>query len=89
METSERNLWATVLLVAISDAKDSAGCGIRECRIAQDWIGTYPSPDFRLVCQLAGLEPDAVHERLLPMALKARADLEKQFAWIKPRRSYP
>ena len=60
----ERNLWATVLQVAINDATDQKGCTHREHVEARRWIGQFPSRNFRTVCFLAGLDPDATHGRL-------------------------
>jgi hypothetical protein len=48
----ERALWATVLEVALSDAQH---------RGDTSWIGTK---DFREVCYLAGLDPEAVADRV-------------------------
>ncbi|MFW5881456.1 MAG: hypothetical protein ACOCTP_02945 [Roseicyclus sp.] len=50
--TGERTLWAEVLLAALRDAEKGRDAG---------WIGTR---DFRLVCTFAGLDPDAVADRL-------------------------
>ena len=52
--SAERALWAEVLLAALRDAEKGKDAG---------WIGTR---DFRLVCTFAGLDPDAVAERLAP-----------------------
>lgn len=61
-----RSLWA---LVVVQGIKDAMGVGIaadsiREPEIqpdAQAWLGT---PDYRHCCALAGLDPDAVLDRL-------------------------
>ena len=50
----ERELWAEVLIAALRDVEKGRDTG---------WIGTR---DFRIVCTLAGLDPDAVAERFAP-----------------------
>ena len=67
-----RELWCAVLTNAV---RDLCGCGttrsaqtlktMAEAReAAEAWVGTWPSRDFRLVCEGAGLEGRAVHDRL-------------------------
>ena len=86
MDCPERQLWATVLRVAIEDALSATGCGIHESRRAQDWIGTFPSINFREVCDLAGLDGDAVHDRVVPAMRDAKAAQEAKYAWLNKRR---
>lgn len=51
-----RNLWGAVLLEAVSDClRPRASAG----EIA--WLG---GANFRMVCALAGFEPDFVHDRV-------------------------
>jgi hypothetical protein len=52
--TPEARLWHAILAHALHDAAKGDDPG---------WIG---SRDFRLVCGLAGLEPEAVAERFDP-----------------------
>ena len=42
-------------------------------------VGTFPNRDFRMVCSLAGIEPDAVHWRFCKMIEngKTRSTKEK------------
>lgn len=61
---AERNLWATVLLVAINDAKNTVGCSQQEHLEARSWFGQHPSRHFRQVCNLAGLDADAAHRKI-------------------------
>ena len=67
-----RALWTAVLTNAL---RDLCGCGtgkgadtqnVRAAAraAAEAWVGPWPRRDFRLVCDLAGLEPEAVHDRL-------------------------
>ena len=58
-----RNLWEDVLRRALADAVTTGGCaaGLSMSRGVQAshqrWLG---SRDFRIVCALVGLEPEAV-----------------------------
>ena len=36
----------------------------RACELAEAWVGDYPTRNFCEVCDLAGLNSDAVHARL-------------------------
>ena len=60
---SERGLWVGVILVLVADL-----CSQRvhsfERDAAEQWIGTWPSRDFKMVSALAGIDPDALHDRL-------------------------
>lgn len=57
METPERNLWAAVVLSALSDAK-STNPDTR-ARVAR-WVGGY---DFRVVCGYAGVDDEITAEK--------------------------
>ena len=85
MGSPEQNLWSSVLLLAVTDATSSVGCGVRESRKAQSWIGDYPSRDFREICNLAGLDSDAVHDRVHPYIQVTKKEQEEKYAWLKPR----
>ena len=53
----------------------------RACELAEAWVGDYPSRNFCQVCDLAGLESDAVHaqlRRLLALPEHIRADYTYQ-----------
>lgn len=58
-----RTLWQEVLRQCLMSAIDvQLGARISASRATPSWIG---SPDFAIVCDLAGFEPSAVAERLL------------------------
>jgi hypothetical protein len=70
----ERSLWCAVVLAAIDDAigrripVDSASATTR-ARVrdeARDWL-LKPNRDFDFVCSLAGFDPDAVREGVVPL----------------------
>jgi hypothetical protein len=66
--TGERSLWAAVLQQAIEDAtlvevEHWSRDRIMNARGARSWLADC-RPDFRHVCYLAGLDPDAVNEAL-------------------------
>ena len=80
-----RALWRCVLVRAVLDL---CGTGVHraELRAAELWVGDWPSPAFRNVCEMAGVDSDRTHselKRLLPMSPKERA------AEIKARRRRP
>ena len=61
----EQDLWAAVLHRAVEDILGtSAHSEYQEHREAVRWLHTYQSRDFRQVCALAGLDSDAVFDRL-------------------------
>lgn len=60
----EHQLWATVLLTVVHDLCATSPFNWKEQREAERWVGSFPSRDFREVVSLAGLDPDAVWERL-------------------------
>lgn len=56
----ERRMWQSVIEQAFSDAMrpdPKNQNDLREKRIAANWIRSC-GPDFRLVCDLAGMDPD-------------------------------
>lgn len=64
-----RDLWRCVLIRAVLDL---CGSGVRcaEQQAAELWVGDWPSPAFREVCEMAGVDPDRTHaelNRLLPL----------------------
>ncbi len=66
----ERELWQQVLLQAVNDALHGVPGGmsnkavrIRDTHAARDYL-TTPSQDLSMVCNLAGLDPVAVIERM-------------------------
>ena len=62
----EQVLWAHVLLTQVRDLCARHG-EFHARRDAERWVGDYPSVDFRAVVSLAGLDPQAVWERLHAM----------------------
>lgn len=79
--TVMRQMWGEVLQRALDDAfgavvgSTSGHTAEAERKRARDWIGTR---DFREVCELAGIEPEAVLAAIqtgaLQQRVKARAD---------------
>lgn len=61
------NLWRTVLMTAVKEALTGEGVTgtlvqrIRQIESARRYISDY-GRDFREVCSLAGLDPEAVHD---------------------------
>nr|WP_309504313.1 hypothetical protein [uncultured Roseovarius sp.] len=58
----ERALWLEVLIRGLEDAAGRAECSasrMLDALVAQRWIGT---PDFREVCENAGMDPDFIQE---------------------------
>ncbi|HNU82340.1 MAG TPA: hypothetical protein PKO05_02760 [Thermoanaerobaculia bacterium] len=86
MRTPERDLWASVVQQAISEATEqepkkeqspgknhkhrSQNAALRTA--ARKWL-LGNSDDFRAVCEYAGMNPDAVRERMEKLLKKARA----------------
>ena len=65
-----RTLWRCVLIRAVLDL---CGTGVHraELRAAELWVGDWPSPAFRAVCENAGVDPDRTHAEmrlLLPLS---------------------
>lgn len=85
--SDERRLWAAVLSSQIEDAFPIRLNAKRMVckREAINWIGTFPSSDFKRVCMLAGFEPDKVHS-VLCQKLKASDEERKksgqQIRWM-------
>lgn len=75
---SEQGLWCAVLEHAINDAVNGAiGCAHRSNRThetekARQYFEKR-SADFNTVCYLAGVDPDAVHERISKKIAEAPA----------------
>lgn len=62
-----KRLWCAMLLRNLTDATgqgkilcEGNGASSMAIRHAQNWIG---SSDFRLVCEMAGFDPDAIEEK--------------------------
>lgn len=65
---AERQLWGAVIWRAVSDAVwPGVGAEARFHRDqAREWF-RFGGKDFRLVCELAGFDPDFIRDRVLPM----------------------
>jgi hypothetical protein len=61
---SSKRLWQTVIVLAIRDLCNPHPGKTRDRQSAELWVGTFPSADFREVCQLAGLEARRAHTAL-------------------------
>jgi hypothetical protein len=65
MLQGEQTLWTAVVAQALRDARipnDTKAKGEKKARKeARDWL-LGNSPDFRMACDLANLDPDAVRE---------------------------
>ena len=59
----EHTLWVRVLHRLVQDAFGK-GCTAAEQSDAVSMIGDWPSRDFREICELAGFDPDYVHDAL-------------------------
>lgn len=79
--SAERDLWASVLYQAICDMGTS--WHPEDGENAARWIGERPHSDFREVCALAGLEANAVHSRLAPLAAMRPEERRARVAEIK------
>jgi hypothetical protein len=72
-KSPERQLWRHVLYAVFSDL-ESFSEHLRENRsTARRWVGKYPSKDFRMVCDLAGFDPDHVHAQFRKIAERKRS----------------
>ena len=63
----ERQLWCAVLLAMANDLVNGSPFS-KERREAVTWVGTFPTNNFKMVCDLAGFEPDAVHPIMLNLS---------------------
>lgn len=84
-EHQDRQLWCSVLSLAIADAtslrtgKDAQ----RDRHAALKWLLTDTN-DFRTVCTLAGLDPEAVRDRFMRIP-----GVVEKFAEATPDRTSP
>ena len=85
----ETRLWQQVLVEQMKDllhvgtSKDVK----RRRRAAEAWVGAYPRPDFREVCQLADVDAHAAHERMTTMrdlSTAAKKTLRKELFGSTP-----
>lgn len=66
-----RNLWRCVLIRAVLDLCGTGNIHRAELRAVELWVGDWPSPAFRDVCENAGVDPERTHaelKRLLPLS---------------------
>lgn len=78
-----RELWGSVLNLAIQDAlrikptrhQGSGATSMLDQYQARRWLG---SSDFRLICSLAGIEPEFVVDRVTPL-IAAPAEVRRDF----------
>ncbi len=73
-ESPERQLWRHVLYAVFADLESSSEHVRQNRSFARRWVGRYPSKDFRMVCDLAGFDPDLVHAQF-----RKSADCERSF----------
>lgn len=66
----ERALWAGVLITVYNDLISTKVTkeAVNNRRDAIRWLGSRPSAQFERICQMAGVEADATHERLTRIA---------------------
>lgn len=89
---TRETLWRSVLMAAVEDALTGAQLGsTKQAKVsatyeARAYIVT-PNSDFNEVCALAGLDPVAVRERLIPQ-IAAAPKPEQLFAIRKRRKSH-
>ena len=72
-ENPERRLWRHVLYAVFSDLESSSEHARQDRCFAQRWVGMHPSKDFRMVCDLAGLDADFVHAQFRKTACRKRS----------------
>lgn len=70
--SAEQCLWQHVLLAILSDLQSSSEHAHWGKISARRWVGLYPTKDFRMVCDLAGLDPDYLHQQFRRVADKDR-----------------
>lgn len=81
-----RELWRRVLLTVITDLCGHSGSVDQGAlKAAEHWVGAYPTRDFRLVCELAGVDPGRAHAALRGLL---SASPKERSAEIKARRRH-
>lgn len=58
-------VWQAVLVRVIRDLMSAGFSNASFREDAERWVGSYPSADFRLVCQLAGFDYLRAHRVLM------------------------
>jgi hypothetical protein len=80
-------LWQTVLSVVVAEAlrgEDLQGTPrerVHDIKAARYYL-TVPNRDFDTVCSLAGLDPDAVRDRMVKMIKEAPSPEEIVEQWL-------
>ena len=68
MRSAERELWSAVILMATADlctdGPGTRGTGPVDRYRAEKWVGNYPNRNFRMVCHMAGVDPEVIHPQL-------------------------
>ena len=59
----EQRLWQCVLLAIQADLRspNTSPENFQNQEFARRWVGRYPSRDFQMVCEMAGLEIEPTH----------------------------
>lgn len=60
----EQRLWQNVLLAVVSDLKSAGNNSYHDRQLAIRWVGAFPSREFRMVCDLAGINSQRTHRVL-------------------------
>ncbi|MFK7942089.1 MAG: hypothetical protein AB8B85_04115 [Paracoccaceae bacterium] len=78
---SMRRLWHSVMLNVFRDlcitGESAAAHNARS--MAARWVGTYPTSDFKLVCELCGVDAETTHMRMREIILMS--DFERKEWW--------
>lgn len=68
----EQRLWRRVLFVVLADLRSSGENNHRDREFAKERVGAYPSKDFQMVCDLAGVESEPTHRYFRQLCKSAR-----------------
>lgn len=90
----ERELWAAVILQAVNDATGNhrgTATPAEAGRLQEEAVAWFRSNsrDFRDVCMLADLDPDAVRERALKLIDNAPPRKQRRSRWERNRAPTP
>lgn len=88
-EQNDKQLWAAVIGTAIEDATSlrTNTRAQREKREALDWL-LHDGHDFTLVCSLAGLDPEAVRDRMKRLIERHQPGVVEKFQNTAPDRTF-
>ena len=76
-----RELWCAVLLTALRDLCQPGGKSPQR-DAAERWVGDWPDQNFRMVCHLAGIDPDWLHGALDRLVKKPVAERRHHLATL-------